>query len=458
MSNPLEFMWTMGQIAVYGFALNVAYKTIYQHFMVAKANKIRLDEMQAAAARHIPSDQNGRNGLLVFGRAKNGQPIIRNIDNDDVLTPTATVALDEMTRRMDRQERALLALAQMSGSAAQLKELLPELPAPQLPTMIGGEQAFSGRTMSLERLLIGFELDADGNLAPVEMPLGDMMHTLGVGMSGWGKSSWLSMLLYQIARAKERCTVVAIDISGSEFNVLKNWNRLAFPLGRTVRDAVGQLEAVSVQVGTRRDLYAETTATNLNQYNEYAAQVGKEQLEPWLVVIDEGTHLLNQDGTSEPLREVMQTARQYGVYALLTGQSAKHNVVDTQIRDQFSTRIGFKMPPSSSRVVLEDASASELNVKGRAMLIRPGKEMTTIQSPFIDRNTFVSEMAKHQGRPRDPQPVASVAIQYHDPSDNEIVDYYLAGNSRRQCELKFYGYAGGQAAIKVRKAIQTINQ
>jgi len=430
------------------------YDAVYKRIRVFQADGIQIEKLRAESARHIANDEHGRAGVMVFGRGANGDPVVRNLDAGYAVTSTETIIMNELAAKLDAQHKALLALA--AGSAAPTRKAVEELLEPvqaELPEFIGADRV-KHRTHSIENLLIGYRIGQNNHLEPVESSIHDLMHVLEVGASGWGKSSWLRLLIYQLAKAPEQISIVAIDPSGSEFNPLKGWSRLTWPVARSVEDAASQLAQVSTEIATRRDLYAQTTATSLSEYNQYAGTVGAKELEPWLLLIDEGTHLLNQDGCNGPLREVVQTARQYGIWCVLSGQSANHKVISTQARDQFSTRMCFRVPPNSSRVVLGTSEAANLNAKGRAYVIRPGEQMCQVQVPFIERKEFVKAIQDHRGKPRNPQPATTVDLSSSVPTDEQIKNSYKKLGSMRQVELDLFGYTGGRAHERVRAVVK----
>lgn len=301
-------------------------------------------------------------------------------------------------------------------------------------------------TASLNHLVIG-AIVRDNNIEPLTASLYDLMHVLAVGASGWGKSTWLRSLLYQIALAQEACEVIAIDTAGSAFNALSGWGKLRYPVARTTDQAISQLNEVSTEIERRKELYRQyPTVENLPEYNRHAKQL----LAPWIVAIDEGTNMLNQDGISEPLRAGVQTARQYGIYYLLSGQSAKARVVDTQIRDNFSTKICFRTSPSSSRVVIDDSAANELREKGRAWVQLPGRELTQMQGAWIDKQSFIGALSNGGARHPQPEPVKPEP----DERAQKILNMWgQEGMSITAIANEIYGSHGGQQNRLIQKVI-----
>jgi hypothetical protein len=289
---------------------------------------------------------------------------------------------------------------------------------------------------SLNRLTIG--VDGDNTLTE---SLYNLMHVLAVGASGFGKSAFLRMLIWQFARCREALDVVAIDINGSEFNAIRNWERLLYPVARETGEAVAVLDAVGQEIERRKRLYEPyPQAFDLPSYNRLA----DEQLNPLVVLCDEGTNLLNQSGIGDPLREVTQTARQYGVFLLLAGQSATHKVIPTQVRDNFSSRLCFHTSPTSRRVVLGQ-SVDDVKAKGRAWAQINGRHLTQIQTPYVTREELINVI--EQGKPSNAMPTVA-----RDTGEAELIhDLVSEGMSDTAIAKQVYGYANG-------RTIETVKQ
>lgn len=321
------------------------------------------------------------------------------------------------------------------------------------PDVVRLVDLFGSRPVTINDLVVGVTVTESGEQQVVSASLHRLMHVLSVGAPGWGKSVWLRSFLWQLAQCREAVEVVAIDPFGSEFNVLRGWGRLRWPVARTVDDAATVLEGVRREVERRRDLYEDVPmATNLVEYNRLSEG---DELVPVVVVFDEGTATLNAGAVGRPLRDVVQTARQYGVYVLLAGQSAKARVVDTQTRDQFSTRMCFRTSPGSSRVVLDDGAAAGLTVAGRAMCQLTGQELVELQGPWIGRDDFVA--ALRNGGPRLPMP--DVGMERRPPGlDDGVVDgivaMFEAGDSMTSIAGQMFGHSNGFYIGKVREVLR----
>jgi hypothetical protein len=207
-------------------------------------------QLELDSIRVIEPDQYGRQGVTFDGQ------VYRSLDTGRTFTQELNLFFDPMMERMDAQLRLLQVLAGAgTGTAGKAAELaVPAPPAVVWPDLVRLADLFTDKRPSIHDLVIGCYPTASG-LDTVRLSLHDLMHTLTVGASGWGKSTWLRSLLWQVARASEPVEVVAIDISGSEFNVLKDWGKLRYPVARSTGDAVALLGTVSDEIGRRRDQF-----------------------------------------------------------------------------------------------------------------------------------------------------------------------------------------------------------
>lgn len=365
--------------------------------------------------------------------------------------PLITVAALEVQRTAAiRADKLTVRLPSPKKQAEALTMAEPVLEADPLPTQVA--LASVATFPSLDHLVLG--VGKNGLLAA---SLYELMHVLAVGASGFGKSAFLRMLIWQLARVTQPVEVVAIDVNGSEFNVIRDWERLLYPVARETDEAIAVLQAVSGEIARRKGLYEGfPTAYDLPSYNAQA----QEPLSPLVVLTDEGTNLLNQDGIGDPLRDVTQTARQYGVYLLLAGQSAKHDVIDTQMRDNFSTRAVFHTSPSSRRAVLGE-SVEDVTVAGRAWMQMPGRMIEQVQVPFVSRDEVAAVLKR--GRPRFgmPEVQEAVTVIERDTRLDDRLAALLADDptlsDSRLAEVLF-GYSNGRTVRQVQEALRRRRQ
>jgi len=343
--------------------------------------------------------------------ATGSYPLLRDPGSGRILDPDRGLVFDEEGLRAwspevhhwSAKRRIVQALHVNVGGGDPAGVLLAE---PQRdvtwPELVDLRTRFAEREPTLNDLVVGVYPDENGTLRNLSASIHDLMHVLVVGVTGFGKSSWLRSLLWQVARAREPVDVVAVDVSGAEFNILGGWSKLRYPVAEETEDAAALLQEANQELTQRKALYkAHPLASKLTEYNRLA----DEPLSPWLILIDEGAALLNDSKVGDLLRRGVQQARQYGLYYVLSGVSANHRTIETRCRDQFSTRLCFRTSPTSSRVVLEDSGASSIRDKGRALAQLVGRELQEIQGPFITKDELAKALTA--GGPHFPMPEAS---------------------------------------------------
>ncbi|MBN2005784.1 MAG: hypothetical protein JXA21_20675 [Anaerolineae bacterium] len=382
-----------------------------------------------------------RDGVFPLVRLDNGALYDANRASGD--NPYITLAALEVQRQAALQADKIIVRQSANNPALPKPEALSTTAEAliNLPAVVRLSDV--ARRPSLECLTLGVT-----EQGVITAALYDLMHVLAVGASGFGKSAFLRALIWQLAQVPEPVDVVALDVNGSEFNPLRNWNRLLYPVARTTPEAIAALQAVSVEIARRKQLYeGHPTAYDLPSYNAQTTQ----PLAPMLILTDEGTNLLNQPGIAEPLREVTQTARQYGVYLLLAGQSANHAVIDTQTRDNFSTRLCFHTSPSSYRTVLGQ-SVQDVTQKGRAWAQITGRTLQQIQCPYVTRDEVQSVLAT--GGPQRVLDLEVAPLVAANPKERQIEELLDEDDALSDSKIasRVFGYTNARTVEQVKAA------
>lgn len=417
-------VWIIARI---GLAVIVGYIIYYSIAILRNWLDLRSRQVQA------------QNGIFPLLRISENQyyDANRSMGESPIIT---ALALEVQRTSAIRSDKISIKMA-----SPQLPQLTKQLEQSDinLPQMVNLREVCPQPT--LNSLVLGI-----GQNGLVKASLYELMHVLCVGASGFGKSAFLRALIWQFAQVREDVQIAALDINGSEFNSLKGWSKLMFPVARNTNDAIGVLQGVSAEIDRRKVLYEQyPTAYDLKSYN----QLAQEKLAPIVLLADEATNLLNQKGVGEPLREVVQTARQYGCYLLLAGQSAKHSILDTQIRDNFSSKFCFHTSPSSYRTVLGQ-SVTDVSVKGRAWSQLTGQTLQQVQIPFVSREAVFNVL--EQGAPTQTMPIIDVELAA-DTKASMIFDLLSNGDlSDSKIAREVFGYSNGRTVEQVAQARRNI--
>jgi hypothetical protein len=372
------------------------YDAIYRRVRVWQDDRLVLrgkaQRLALESLKHILPDANGRSGWVI-------RP------DGSILNP-ATAALigrdwkvehiEPVWRKVEMLERLVLAQSNHQG-AASAQELLPAS-GPMIPEFITPDQVMGG-SPSYRRLVLGRT-----EHETITADMADLVHVAVGGSSGWGKSVFLRWLVYQLIKSTDPVQLALIDLEGVTLSPFANSRRVLWPLADTEQDAVSVLTQLAGEMNRRKEMYGTYTGVDsLYSYNERAMDEDKAPLLPIVVVVDEATALLENKSVERHLRTLATRARKFGLWLILAGQDWKGSSLDTTIRNQIGARVHFRaMSSSQSRVLMGVPGAEELDVKGRAMVLRPGEETVVLQTPMIK----YSDMRGLRGDgPLNPMPV-----------------------------------------------------
>lgn len=301
--------------------------------------------------------------------------------------------------------------------------------APNWPERINLLDLLPERQGDLNNILLGVTIEA-GIRQPVVAPLEKMVHVAVGGASGWGKSEFLRAFAFQIVSASQAAEIALIDLEAATFSPFARSERLRYPIADTERDALAILADLADEIERRKALFrAYPTVDKLSSYNQQAS----EPLPAIVLLIDEATVLLSENQTIErTFKTQVLRARKYGIYAVAGGQSWKASDFDTAIRGQFSTTVHFQAKDkSSSRVLLGDPAAAELDRIGRAYALIPGRKMIQIQGPALSLMSVSKVMpAQNELPPMPPTPAGlNSELESNSSWDRELICQMYAENA-----------------------------
>ena len=394
-SNLLTIAAGAGGLTAAYVAGRRVYDDVSVRVMQRRTFQAKLDAFKQVSAvkalRHIPSDANGRLGLMV-----RPDGTILNYDTHARLDEQWRVAyIDPLKEQVDHLTRLLLAQGPRAGGEVQ--ELMPEQ-VPLLPDFVTPEQVARG-AFSYRRLILGKtesgECSAD---------MADLVHFAVGGSSGWGKSVFVRWIVYQLIKSIDPVQLALIDLEGVTLSPFANSDRVLWPVADSEQDAVIILSELAGELDRRKEMYSQYRGVDsLYLYNERAMLDDKEALLPIVTVVDEATAILENKSVERHLRTLAIRARKYGLWLVMAGQDWKGTSLDTTIRNQIGARIHFRAQSSSqSRVLLGVSGAEELEIKGRALMVLPGEKMQELQTPML---RYSDIRGLKEGGPLNPMPV-----------------------------------------------------
>lgn len=316
---------------------------------------------------------------------------------------------------------------------------------PELPSLVRWFDVIPAHRGNLNQLVLGVRLDESGRLVPVTISLYDLFHTIVAASSGWGKSVFVNAILAQLATCPDPVEFVLIDQQAHGLAAFKNCERLRYPLLRQPDEILAALREVYREAAEKRAaLFARYDADDLAEYNRLVE--ADQFLPPVVVAVDEASALLANKEIGAELKRHAWELRKFGIYQILILTSAKGTTIDTDHRQQFSSKVQLHANErTQARLLIEDALDATSFPPGRAMVDLPGQLPVVIQTPYIDKREVRALL-----RPANvlPSPPASTAADQPEPTEEEkdllFKQRVEAGWSRNAASLEAYGrrYAG----------------
>jgi S-DNA-T family DNA segregation ATPase FtsK/SpoIIIE len=217
-----------------------------------------------------------------------------------------------------------------------------------------------------------------------------MPHLLIAGATGTGKSVCLNALIASILyKATPReVKLILIDPKRLEFTLYEGIPHLLSPVindskkaGIVLMDAVKKME-------NRYHLLSQHKVRNIDQYNHLIAQLLADKkskltdeeraaLKPLpyiVIIIDELAELMmvSAQDVDYAIARLAQLARAVGIHLVLATQRPSIDVITGTIKNNFSSRIAFRVPSKiDSRVILDTGGADKLLGMGDMLFMPP---------------------------------------------------------------------------------------
>jgi len=257
-----------------------------------------------------------------------------------------------------------------------------------------------------------------------------MPHLLIAGATGTGKSVCLNALIASILykATPDEVKLILIDPKRLEFTLYEGIPHLLSPVindpkksGHVLMDAVKKMEE-------RYHLLSENKVRNIEQYNHQIAQILKEKkgrlteeekrtIKPLpyiVIIIDELAELMmvSAQDVDYAIARLAQLARAVGIHLVLATQRPSIDVITGTIKNNFSSRIAFRVPSKiDSRIILDTGGADKLLGMGDMLFMPPNYprllrlHCSYVSIPEIRR---LVKFVREQGTPSYDEKIVSV--------------------------------------------------
>jgi S-DNA-T family DNA segregation ATPase FtsK/SpoIIIE len=248
-----------------------------------------------------------------------------------------------------------------------------------------------------------------------------MPHLLIAGATGTGKSVALNSLIASILfkATPEDVRLILIDPKRLEFTF---WDGIPHLLSPVIKDAkkagVVLLDTIK-KMEERYQRLGYLKVRNIEQYNHKAKQILKEEKGklteeekekikpiPYLVIIIDELAELMMIGAQDVeycIARLAQLARAVGIHLVMATQRPSIDVITGTIKNNFSSRIAFRVPSKvDSRIIIDTAGAEKLLGLGDMLFMPPNyPRLIRLHCSYISvpEITRLVKFVKEQGSP-----------------------------------------------------------
>lgn len=220
---------------------------------------------------------------------------------------------------------------------------------------------------------------------PIVTDLAKLPHVLIAGATGSGKSVCVNSLIVSLINylTPDQVKFIMIDPKIVELSVYDDIPYLLYPVITDVRKAITVLNNLVKIMHDRYNLLKKNKVRNIEGYNK----LSEKKLEYIVVVIDEFADLVMvaKKEIEETLSTLSAMARAVGIHLVLATQRPSVDVITGVIKNNFPSRIAFRVPSNiDSRVILDEAGAETLLGKGDSLYKEPSYDNPKrIQGAFL---------------------------------------------------------------------------
>lgn len=258
---------------------------------------------------------------------------------------------------------------------------------------------------SIHNLAFGVAIDEmTGQRRPLTADLLDLTHIAIAGSSGWGKSSIMRSILYQVMLAEEKPAMLLVDLENNALAPFAGNPRLLRPLATTEDDARRVFGQLYHEMTRRLKIFEKFHIDDLKDYQRLVAEAGAPPLRPIVCAVDEFNDLMEIEDLRPVIQRVARHCRKTGIRLIFAAQEWTMKYIDNMTQRQMSTRIQFYATDRTQARQLVGpggARVMEAPKKGRAVLLLPGHEFTLLQTPYLHREAIM------QANPNAPRPPAA---------------------------------------------------
>jgi S-DNA-T family DNA segregation ATPase FtsK/SpoIIIE len=211
-------------------------------------------------------------------------------------------------------------------------------------------------------------------------------HMLICGSTGWGKSVLENIIITNLIlnNTSETIVVNLCDFSIKELGIYKNCNMV----GRFVTERKGLnslLEDLEKTCLGRLELFERSGVKDIDKYN----MKNEKKLKYVVTFIDEFAQLdaKKDHDLFSMIQRLMALARATGIFFVICTQRPSIDILPGTIRANIDIRCCFHTTDeSNSKIILDQAGAEKLTIKGRGLLRYNGGDLEEFQAMLLEED------------------------------------------------------------------------
>ena len=258
------------------------------------------------------------------------------------------------------------------------------------------------------RLTVALGQDIEGRTVLTD--LAKMPHLLIAGTTGSGKSVCTNSMIQSVLfRARpDEVKMILIDPKKVEFGVYNGIPHLLIPVVTDPRKASAALNWAVNEMLKRYQMFAESKARDIGDYNDLARKEGKFPPLPLImIVIDELADLMMAAGNEveDSICRLAQMARAAGMHMVIATQRPSVDVITGLIKGNIPSRLALTVASGvDSRTILDSVGAEKLLGNGDMLFMPLGQSKPLrVQGCYVSNHEVerVVEFLKAGDKPQE---------------------------------------------------------
>ena len=254
------------------------------------------------------------------------------------------------------------------------------------------------------------------------MSLADAPHLLIAGSTGAGKSIFINTLILSLLYRynPDELKLILIDPKQVELSFFANLPHLLSPILKNPEKVPSSLGWAVYEMNKR---YSQLEKVGVKKLVEYNQIIEKEKRLPFIIIIiDELADLMMSIGKNiEPMiAQIAQKARAVGIHLILATQRPSTDVLTGTIKNNFPTRIAFKVTSyTDSMTILNQKGAEKLLGKGDMLFLK--NDCMRVQASLVE-NEEVRKVVDFCAEQADPNFISIKSPK--DSAEEKMVEAY----------------------------------